>query len=558
LPSVSPTRLSTAFLPMSRVSVSAASAASVISRSVPRAAIITERAQSWLPWLVGALTLIAAVHAIEPLPVGVFYDDAQYVILAKSLATGQGYRFLNLPDAPLATHFPPGYPAFLAVLWRISPTFPENVALLKFANALLLGVVAFLTYRFAHRTLGLPLGLAGAAALAGTATIPSLVLSSSIMSEPLFLAMLLALLTWSEHETSPGMTTRSRLRSAIVLGVGAGMLTLVRTHGIALVAAIAVAYFVRRRRREACLSAVGALVVLAPWLLWVAVHNDGLPVPVRGAYGSYFGWLVTGFRAEGVHLLAVTLPDNVATIWTSIVRSIVPDIHWSIDLLVGGVYLALASIGISSCWPRARVTTLFVAFYLVIVVVWPFSPLRFVWGVWPLLMLFPAVGIATAWRAPTLGQQIPSRRLIVAGGLLLGVGIVAFNLRGYENAWWASNARYHARRVLPQLAWVAQSTRPGDLIASDAEASVYLYTGRRAVPITSFTAAEYARERTASEETAIVGQLIDQYTPRYVLATSAHVVDAAEQLARTRPTLLKRIDSLSTGRVYVHLTSSLR
>src|SRR5207247_392209 len=147
--------------------------------------VTAERAQRWLPWVVAALTLAAAIHAIEPLPVGVFYDDAQYVILAKSLATGHGYRFLNLPGAPLATHFPPGYPAFLALLWRISPIFPENVALFKFANALLLALAAQLAYRYATRTLAMPRGLAVAATIAGAATIPSLVLSSAIMSEPL-------------------------------------------------------------------------------------------------------------------------------------------------------------------------------------------------------------------------------------------------------------------------------------------------------------------------------------------------------------------------------------
>jgi len=67
-----------------------------------------DRIRAWLPRLIGALTLVAGVHAIEPLPVGVFYADAQYMILAKSLVTGQGYRFLNLPGAPFGTHFPPG------------------------------------------------------------------------------------------------------------------------------------------------------------------------------------------------------------------------------------------------------------------------------------------------------------------------------------------------------------------------------------------------------------------------------------------------------------------
>lgn len=542
-------------LQTSRVSVSAASAASVASPPVPSAVVdvaAIRRADRWLPLLACALTLLAAFHAIEPLPVGVFYDDAQYVILAKSLATGQGYRFLNLPGAPLATHFPPGYPAFLAILWRISPTFPENVALLKFANALLIALVALLTYRFATRTLEMSPALAFVATIAGTATIPSLVLSSAIMSEPLFLAVLFPVLAWSERATQRAEVDprRGELRGSLLLGIAIGGLALVRTHGIALVPAAVAAYLAQGRRRDAMTCALATLVVLAPWMAWVGLHNDALPPLVRGAYGSYFEWLAMGFRADGWHLLGVTLPDNVATLWMAIVRSIVPDVHWSLDLLVGGLYLWLAALGAVTCWRRARVMTLFIAGYLAIVLVWPFSPLRFVWGVWPLLMLVPAAGLTVAWRRATVMRSPAWRSALTVAALVLGAGLASFNLRGYLNAWWSSNARFHARRLLPQLAWVARSTNPDDIVGADAEAAVYLYTGRRAVPITSFTAAEYARERTITEDIAILEQLIDRYRPRYVIVTSPRLSEAAARIARSRPTALARVDSLAQGVVY--------
>ena len=158
------------------------------------------RDREWIALTIAiALTLAAALVAIDPLPIGVFYDDAQYLILAKALASGDGYRFVNLPGAPAATHFPPGYPLLLALLWKISPRFPENVALFKLANALLLAVLAAGTFRFARRGLGLPSAVALVATLAGTTAIPTLVLSSSVMSEPLFLAVLIPLLARSTN-----------------------------------------------------------------------------------------------------------------------------------------------------------------------------------------------------------------------------------------------------------------------------------------------------------------------------------------------------------------------
>src|SRR5205823_3258370 len=91
-----PARPCRAFPAAKHVRVSATSAAPVISPPVPRATrlapVITRHVALWWPWLAGLATLVAAMHAIEPLPVGVFYDDAQYLVLAKSLASGNGYR----------------------------------------------------------------------------------------------------------------------------------------------------------------------------------------------------------------------------------------------------------------------------------------------------------------------------------------------------------------------------------------------------------------------------------------------------------------------------------
>ena len=93
--------------------------------------------------VVGALALAAGIAVVDARPVGVVHDDAMYVILARALASGQGYRFLNLPGAPAATHFPPGYPAFLAAVSWVVPAFPASVVAFKALNALFLALVAF-------------------------------------------------------------------------------------------------------------------------------------------------------------------------------------------------------------------------------------------------------------------------------------------------------------------------------------------------------------------------------------------------------------------------------
>lgn len=516
----------------------------------------SRRDREWIALTIAvALTLAAALVAIDPLPVGVFYDDAQYVILAKALASGDGYRFLNLPGAPAATHFPPGYPLLLALLWKLSPSFPENVALFKLANALLLAVVAAGTFRFARRTLGAPNEVALVATLAGTVAIPTLVLSSSVMSEPLFLAVLLPLLSWVERASTVGSPhgKQPALRVAALIGAVIAVVTLIRSHGIVLVGAAASIYFLRGRRREAIVCAVAAIVPLVPWFLWMQRYDAALSPLVRGAYGSYGGWLVAGLRSEGIHLLAATIPDNVATVVWSIARSLVPGNHQVLQAIAALAFGALSIVAIPTMWRRARAMLLFVALYLAVVIVWPFSPLRFVWGIWPLVMLFPAVGAWALWQSAPARSWPPKRIASVAASGIVVAGLVWFTVVGYANAWWGANARFHARRIVDQLAWVGAKTQPADIVASDAEGAVYLYTGRRAVPLASFTATEYLHDPSLGERTRMMTALIDHYHPRYVMVSSPLLAEAAARLAAS--STLVRVDTIARGVVYRNLRS---
>ena len=513
------------------------------------------RDREWM-WLTiaAALTLAAALLAIDALPVGVFYDDAQYVILAKALASGDGYRFVNLPGAPAATHFPPGYPLLLALLWKLSPSFPQNVALFKLANALLLAVVATGAFRFARGTLGVPKEIALVATLTGTAAIPSLVLSSSVMSEPLFLAVLFPLLASIERASLDSRHSgQAALRTAALVGAGIAAVSLIRSHGIVLLGAAAATYLLRGRRREAVVCTVTTVLLLLPWLIWTQRYDAALSPLVRGAYGSYGGWLLAGLRSEGVHLVAATIPDNVVTVVWSIARSLVPGNHPVLQAVSTTAFAGLSLFAIPTMWRRARAMLLFVTMYLAVVIVWPFSPLRFVWGIWPLVVLAPAVGAWTLWQSTSAPTWSSRRIASAAASALVAAGLIWFTVVGYANAWWGANARFHARRIVDQLAWVGAKTRPSDIVASDAEGAVYLYTGRRAVPIASFTAAEYLRDPTQDERLRMMSALIDHYQPRYVVVTSPLLAEAAAHLATS--SALARVDTIARGVVYRNVRS---
>jgi Gpi18-like mannosyltransferase len=167
-----------------------------------------------------------------------------YVLLAKALASGQGYRWLHLPGTPAAIHFPPGYPAVLALLWTLFPAFPGNVIVFKLANALFAGVAAFAVARLVRTRFEMSEMSAQGIAIAALLASPVLTLIARVMSEPLFLALLLPALIFAEGIVE---SSRTRTRDLVALGLLCGLATLVRTHGIALVAAVALMLLLRRR-----------------------------------------------------------------------------------------------------------------------------------------------------------------------------------------------------------------------------------------------------------------------------------------------------------------------
>lgn len=517
-----------------------------------RPAIVTTTLRRWTPALAALLALAAGLFALDPSPAGVYYDDAHYVLLGRALATGEGYRYLNLPGAPFATHYPPGYPVFLALLWRIAPGFPANLVVFKLANVAFLGVAAVCTARFARDRLGLEPVTSLAAAACGVATIPMLFLGTMVLSEPLFVALLLPFLVWAERAAENALTgsedaraRRDRLVQAISLGAAAGALALVRSQAVVLPLAIALIFALRGRRREAVVVGATSIAVMAPWLVWVAQHDTAFAGPLRGQYGSYATWLREGINQHGVGLLLATARRNAvrmvndSAIHFQLGRMGVAHVLAVVALVVG----ALA--GVRALARRAPITLAFLTLYLALVVVWPFWPMRFVFGVWPLLALLLAAGLHAAWRQrEAAGPQRFLRLATLASGTILAAGACWATVLGYRQAWWSSLARANARPLLAELEWIARTTRPTDVIGTVNQPAVFLYTGRRAVPIAPFTAGEYVTPRAAGESRELMRALLRAYPADVVVATTPETWSAAAALAAGRPASLVPMDTL--------------
>ncbi|MEO7456658.1 MAG: hypothetical protein ABIY52_10380, partial [Gemmatimonadaceae bacterium] len=312
--------------------------------------------------LLGVLALAFGVATLDTFPIGAAVDDAMYVILGKSIAFGHGYRSLNVPGAPPNTHFPPGYPAVLALIWRMAPDFPGNVVWFKSLNVACFVISAIGMARFAAslrigRRWSLAMGVLAAI------SVPVLVLVALMLSEPLFLALIVFLLPALEQFVNAPAGEPPSAARAVMLGVGIGLCTLVRSHGIVLIPSMMLVLGVKRRWRDAGLVAGAAVLCLLPWQLYSARHAGMVPAPLLGGYDSYTAWWIRGFREMGVAMVPRTLGRTVpeAAGMFAALFSPVRGVFAHAITIAALVVLAIA--GYVSSWRRIPVTLLFLVAY---------------------------------------------------------------------------------------------------------------------------------------------------------------------------------------------------
>jgi hypothetical protein len=499
-----------------------------------------------VPVVVFAVVLLVAIMTIAPWPVGSFEDDGIYTVLARSLASGDGYRFTNLPGSPNATHYPPGYPFVLSMLWRASPDFPGNVAMMKFANAIFLALAALGTWFFARSRLAMTSRTAGVAAVVSTISIVVLFVTGLVLSEPLFLALLMPALILSERSADTG-----DLREAALAGALLGALTLVRTLGALAIPAAFVVLLARRKVRAAFVLAGVASIALLPWQVWQNLHAHEVAPVLLGKYGAYGPWMSEGYSSGGLTFAMQVIARNVTGIVGMNGYMFMPlRVEW-LRVLAFSIAAGLCIAGAATSVRRMPVSVAFLGVYLLVVLVWPFDANRFLWAIWPLLVLAVWRGVARLWRWGDAGPRIGFLRpVFVALALLPAAGFLVYNVRGYRGAWWASIQKETAQQAAPIVEWVSRYTQPTDVIATERDLVVHLYTGRQATPVSTYRATQRVRPLTAEEDTEALRQILASYSPRFIIVSSEQSMASAELLAGSNPPALRRLGDLTNARVY--------
>ena len=468
--------------------------------------------------------------------VGTLWDAGAYTIAAKALAEGNGYRILNLPGEPWQTKFPPLYPLWLSLGWRLGPQFPSNLPWLALLNFLI-----FPPFLLLFRAVLLELRLTEVQAWFGCAlaavTHVVLILASTPMSELLCCCFLFASLL-----LLGGLSRNSRSSLlAFLAGLLGGAAYLTRTAALSLLFAGAVFLLLRRQRGQAALFTAGMLPAIAGWNAWVALHLERPPDFVWAYYTSYADVFKMGISPATLPLLLARNCLNLAASLVTIIVSLPLSGLWNFVPAILGLPLLAAVIARA----RTRGITqydLFGLFYCATLMVWPYesSPRLLI----PILPVLLASVLAT------------SNYLPIAP---LRAGLVFLALWGYYQVSTVANGLRQAKSERAEEAkvynWIRGALPQDARLVAVNDTALYLFARRQAVtyemPVRMFytgdTAAQQAWIRALPE-------FASRHGVQYVLSTpnrSLTVVDS--------PTLAYEQSFLNTlESVYARNGTSIR
>src|SRR5688500_14801929 len=274
--------------------------------------------------LVTAMSLLVATLAIYLLRLnaaaGLMVDDGWYILLAKSLADGTGYRMISSPFQDVVPLYPPGFPALLSIVFHISPVFPRNVWLLKSVSIAAMLAVGVLTYSYLKaRTMESEPAAIIAIAVTITPAFGFLA-TSTVMTECVFTLCQLAALVLIHRSVENTAGHRSRILT-VSAAIAAGANVLIRSAGIGVVFAIGLWLLKERLWTRAALFGGVVVICILPWILFARAHA---PTPAQRAthggsivysYGEQIWMRWAGDPASG----NVTLRDIPARVATNIV-----------------------------------------------------------------------------------------------------------------------------------------------------------------------------------------------------------------------------------------------
>lgn len=419
-------------------------------RIAPRAALI-------LSVLVSASL---ALMRFDSLQIGTSYDDAHYIILAESLAGGQGYQLINFPRPQIERNFPPGFPLLLA---PFTLAFPKNYDALKIVSLVLWLASILLVHKLFSKRLASPY-LEILTALIALNPLP-VGLSVAVMSESAYLFFtLLALITFDK-------TDGKKIGWLLLAAILAFYSQQIRAIGMALTVSLLIYFPLSRRFRDV---GVVSVILTAGILLqaWINARNGG----------TFFS---SGYEAQ---VLDGSLIEKTTQAWSNafgyfdeiLAGSLIPVFGTRLDESFGGLFFVfnlvvvlVVAAGFFAWKPKLEWMHLyFVVYVLGILAFW--NPrvgsikARFLIPILPFLYFYFLGGMK--WLTKD------NRRIVIGVSVLIALVLLARNIQD-----WRSPVRETMTDLSIGASWVAENAPPDAIVMVNEPVPAYVHVKRRTI-----------------------------------------------------------------------------
>jgi hypothetical protein len=471
--------------------------------------------------LLVVLALALAVKSYGTFQIGIYSDDALYVVQAQGLVRGVSENFHNLPDIPQENQFPMGFPLLLAPIALLFPNAPQAMKLVPLLATMINAAILFWGWRWfaRHRSYGNGLLVTGLYILAPL-TIDH---TGMVMSEPVFLMFVLLSILLAERAVQ-GLPVSGW---KILLSVSLAMSFFTRTVGVVVIISV-FTYMLWKTAGKIWkqLVQVSMLMVIFT-LLITSLTPIGLSNLIPAKYlqiGPVMRFINTAAQAlpgtetnPTTPLASTPLEGQIATgRETSAPQSFFRNMVFSgikfhlgkdmrkvvlpfgsekgqqigdliglpdLTLYVGFLISAVIILGAVSLFIRRQVTLFmfFAILYFGMLMLWIWNEPRLLYPIQPQIQFSFLVGLESMilWLGSRFKRTNPQ---LLANSIAISVALLLMGMAAFKSATIQDSRLYtgdlHARTV-----WLAENSRPEDVILTEIPEVVYLQTGRTTVAL---------------------------------------------------------------------------
>lgn len=430
--------------------------------------------------------VVASIHFDAPPR----FDETGYLILARSLADGRGYREIDKPAAPVHSHFPPGWPATLATFWMFASDAIDARTVVAHAVVVVFWFSAVLFWsRWFSRSYAARVAIPLSVALA--ANWLWIRLAGELRSEMLFIVLsVIALLA------IPATHERITRRRAAAIGGIVGLAILTRHIGIALAGAVLIEFVIRRNWRATISTFLVLVLMVLPWAVtqWIVGHGTQAELLVtKTARNSTYANLI----GSQILFYVRRLPDSLfgPFVETATVFRSDPAVA-AVATALAGAFVAVWCVGFIRMIRNesTRPAGLYLACSLAILVVWPFTEAgRFLIPLVPLnlaalVLGLDRIGLSISWHNRKLRFVVRSVPVSIA------LASLPFGLYTGLKAWRTDPVQADAS-FEAACRWIAGNLPTDAVVASRHPGDVYWRSSRVGVPWPEAKSAEEAASR---------------------------------------------------------------